>query len=397
MKHKKLFIATVAIFSVIIFFAVFLMIWFFGDKYKDFDGNFKKENEIPGLADGAVPQGLGNYTAAYETENGETATQQYFFVSAYMIDGSPSRIYVTGADTGYVGYVTVKNTDGSDYTGHCGGIATNGVTLWVTSDDTVFVAKSSSSEYKNIVGEIIAKAQSETDNTISFTSSFAANCNASFCFYYDNPDYTSITYDKLYVGEFYRAGNYETDKNHRLTTPNGYLNTAFVYEYSVSTAGEYGLTVLSDSSLDGTNKVPQIQKIISVPEKIQGFARAGGKMVLSESYGLANSHIYSFDWNSVTASTNRSSYKTVAGSNFAYSGVVKTTGVQYTVDNLYVYYADKTNSDLGVVDYSIPSMSEGLCANGNRVYVLFESAGKKYKTFVRQQLKNIYSFVPKNR
>ena len=47
------------------------------------------------------------------------------FVLYFSTDGSPSRIYVTGGDTGYVGYVTMKNTDGTDYTGHCGGIAAN--------------------------------------------------------------------------------------------------------------------------------------------------------------------------------------------------------------------------------------------------------------------------------
>ena len=44
-------------------------------------------------------------------------------------------------------------------------------------------------------------------------------------------------------------------------------------------------------------------------------------------------------------------------------------------------------------------MSEGLCVlkDGNgeqRVYVLFESGAKKYRTFVRQILTNVYSFVP---
>ena len=55
-------------------------------------------------------------------------------------------------------------------------------------------------------------------------------------------------------------------------------------------------------------------------------------------------------------------------------------------------------------DYSVPSMSEGMCvptpatsSNGavNRVFVLFESACKKYKYFVRQKVKSVYSFIPK--
>ena len=36
-------------------------------------------------------------------------------------------------------------------------------------------------------------------------------------------------------------------------------------------------------------------------------------------------------------------------------------------------------------------MSEEIAIKNNRVYILFESAGKKYKMFNRKQLKNVYS------
>ena len=42
MKHKKIFISLVAVATVAIFFAVFLMIWFFGDRYEDFADNFRQ-------------------------------------------------------------------------------------------------------------------------------------------------------------------------------------------------------------------------------------------------------------------------------------------------------------------------------------------------------------------
>ena len=77
MKHKKLFITFTAVFSVILMIAVFLVIWFWGDSYKSgakFDGfeDFRAEAEIPGLKDGACPQGLGTYRASYalKDENG---------------------------------------------------------------------------------------------------------------------------------------------------------------------------------------------------------------------------------------------------------------------------------------------------------------------------------------
>jgi len=38
-----------------------------------------------------------------------------------------------------------------------------------------------------------------------------------------------------------------------------------------------------------------------------------------------------------------------------------------------------------------PSMSEEIVFNNGRIYILFESASKKYKVFNRKQLKNVYS------
>lgn len=425
MKHKKLFISLTAVLSVIVFLAVFLLVWFFGDFYPDFK-DFEKGISIEGLDDGAVPQGMGAYPSSYTVtgEDGKTVskTQDYFLVSAYMKDGSPSRIYVTGKVTGYVGYVTLKNIDGTDFYGHCGGVAANDKTLWVTGESKVHVAKIS--ENKGILAEIIQKAELsaapaeidengqtvEHDISVKFTAEFNANCRASFCYYFNDPTYSTTSYDRLYVGEFYRAGNYKTDDKHKMTTPAGYKNTAFMYEYNVSTSSEYGLSTLTDSTLDGKNKVPKIQKIFSLPEKIQGVAWANrtgsgnGIMVLSQSYGLANSHLLCFDFSKVTATASRKLYNTIAGENFTYEGIKRQSGNAYTDSSLYVYFADKNDSEMFINDYSIPSMSEGMCsltpttANStasDRIYVLFESGSKKYGMFVRKQIKNVYSFIPR--
>lgn len=403
MKHKKLLIAFTAIFTLVVAFSVFLMIWFWADTYPDFE-EFTSGVAIPGLGEGAVPQGLANASSSYtvtDDEGNETSgTQEYFFVSAYMKSG-PSRIYVTGEKTGYVGFVTLVN-DGKEFKGHCGGIATNGTTLWVASDSTVYVAKASSTAYSNIVTEIIVKAQAntkylneETESTeglqsVSFTASFAANCNASFCYFFD-----ATGTDKLYVGEFYRKGNYETDERHRVTTPAGDFNTAFVYEYNVnsSTSNPYGLTTLSDSSLSEEMRVPKIQYIYSVPGLVQGFARTrDGSLVLSLSYGLDPSHLLYYDWSAVTSSS--TTYKKVTGNNFTYAEIKTNNNNNYTA-NPTLYYVDSTSL---LRDYTLPSMTEGLCVSGtNTVHVLFESGCYKYKMFVRQIMNNIFSFVPKKK
>lgn len=428
MKHKKLFIALIAIFSVVVCLGTFIMIWFWGDEYDDFS-DFAESAPIPGLDEGAVPQGIANYITSVYDESGEALDelQEYLFISAYMKEG-PSRIYVTGLRTGYVGYVTLQNTDGSDYTGHCGGIATSSVRnytsgcLWITSESTVYCAKAGSKDYMNIGEEIIAKAKlydtpneaGEAQNVIKFTSSFEANCKASFCFYFDydgDPTTYSSSYDKFYVGEFYRPddSDNETDAGHHVTTKNGAQNKAFVYEYSLNSSSEYGLTKLSSSQIPAEYQVPKIQYVYSIPDKIQGFARiadssdagsARGKLVLSQSWGLDNSTLYYYDWSkirtnnsapygSLVKNVNAEGQQSAAG--LEYKGVRTTQNNKY-YENPTVYFVDDSSL---VRKYSVPSMSEGLCANGNKIYVLFESASYKYSLFVRQQLRNVYVFIPR--
>lgn len=420
MKNKKLFIAGIAIFSVIVFLAIFLVVWYWGDKfnYKDFNDDFKtiqtdsgETLKIPGLDEGAVPQGMANYTYPGDNKNINIASQQYFFISAYMKKGA-SRVYVTGERTGYVGYVTLKNEDGSDYFGHAGGIATscnntlsNGQklntkygTLWIVSDGMVYCAKASSSEYTNIAEEIIVKAAlADGDKSIQFATSFKANNQADFCYYYDALDHA--TYGRLYVGEFYHPTKdiYSTPDNHHITTANGDKHYALVNEYSLSTStsasNKYGLMQLNDNGLSDKNNVPKINQIISIPDKIQGFARNdSGQLVLSASYGLPNSHIYYYSWDEVTSTANRDSFKSLTGYNFEYDGVERATGVKYTDPDMKVYFADSSKL---LRDYSIPSMAEGMCVNGDKIYVLFESGCYKYKAFVRERITDIYYFIPR--
>ena len=428
MKHKKLFISLTAVISVLIFLGIFVLIWFVGDSYPDFK-KFRQEFAIEGLDDGAIPQGITSYYGTYQDsvdENGKPVNknQQYFLTSAYMKDGSPSRIYVTGSVTGYVGYVTMLNLKGEPVTGHVGGVATNAAKLWITDGDTILVAKKSSDEYDNILKEIVAKASQNSElaegeelKTVQFTASFKANCNAAYLYYYHDPRYSTTSYDRLYVGEFYRKGNYETPESHRMVTPAGYKNTSFMYEYRVdsSTSNDYGLYLIdsTNSNKNLSANVPKVQKIYSLPEMIQGVAFSGretygtttGIMVLSQSYGLTNSHLLCFNWNKVNAKSDK--YTNISGGvSFEYDGVYTIGGgnkTPYTDDTLLVYYADKADSEMFVGDYSIPSMSEGLCTitlsgqsnpTQKRVYVLFESASKKYNMFTRESIKNVYSFIP---
>lgn len=414
MKHKKLFAALTAVFTVLLAFVIFIMIWFWGDKYNggsNFEGfgDFRSEFAIPGLSDGAVPQGITTYRTTYTVkttdENGEEKEEQksqdYFFISAYM-DNRPSRIYVLGRDTGEVGYVTLKNEDGSDFKGHCGGIATNGHTLWIASDSRIYVARTDNPTTSDNIARDIIKA-AEENGEVKFTASFHANCNASFLYYYDEDSgkssYPSSS-DRLYVGDFH-GGDSDTKKSHKVETPNGDKNTAFAYEYYVSTSDKnFGLSTISgnNAGYDEKNRaVPQIQKIFSITSGIQGFARIGDNgIVLSQSSGLTNSRMYyyKFNWSSPSSSENSSeSYTKFAETDFVYDGAKFHSGAPYKDTTVRIYFLDEASK---INDYSIPSMSEGICTLDAKVYVLFQSGANKYKYLVRQPLKNVYSFTPRN-
>ena len=415
MKHKKLFITFTVIFSVLLALVIFIMIWFWGDRYDDFK-DFRSEVAISGLKDGACPQGITVYqadTVKEKDENGndvEVVTQQnYFFITAYF-KNQASRIYVVGDKTGEVGYVTLKNTDDTDHTGHVGGIATNGHYLWVCSGHTIYVAKAGTTTKESIAVKLIKEAKK--NGTIQFTTSFNANCNAAFLYYYDAEEVapsSPSSNDYLYVGEFYRAGNYETNELHHLTTPNGETNKAFAYEYRVSNSTKFGLYT-SDGLDESGEKVPKIYNIFSLPNEIQGFARTKNGLVLSASYGLKNSHIYYYDFEWAESGSshpdkgNRVKYTNIEKDNadknkpykvgFAYNGATTANKAPYYDTSVNVYYIDSSSMQN---DYSIPSMSEGLCTLNGRVYVLFESGAKKYSTFVRQVLTNVYSFIPRSK
>ena len=430
MKHKKGLIVFTALFSVVVFLSIFLVMWFWGDEYTDFDPNvFREEVSIPGLDEGACPQGLATVKHTLYNKEGEPVyfpdvegnptetlkTQEYYFVSAYFKD-KPSRIYVTGRESGYLGYVSLYK-NGEPFYGHVGGIATNGTVFWIGSERYVYCIKRAGGDSKvTVIDELVLNSVTDhvLDLDVETTTSFMIDGNAAFISYFESVNSISEAY--LYVGEFYRAGNYETNKNHHITLPDGSVNRAFMYEFRVANSTEYGLSVISD---DGNinKQVPKVQKIYSIPERIQGVARVSGSkddnngdtFILSQSYGLANSEIMLYNYNTIdTGKNNTLAYTSIDANGFMYPDVTTLiAGRPYYDASVNVYYiygnansktVNKEGKEISpsfIRTYSLPSMSEGLSVSSDgRVNILFESSASKYKTFVRQSLDKVYSFRP---
>ena len=174
----------------------------------------------------------------------------------------------------------------------------------------------------------------------SFETDFRSNA---YCYIFDNT---------LYVGEFYRPGNYETAESHHMTV-DGKTNHALVYAYPMDETKTGGIA----------DMVPA--KVISVCDEVQGIAINENGIYLSCSYGLPASRlkIYPNTLGDATAET------------FAVNG-----------KNVPLYQLADKDADL-----TMPCMSEELCLKGDRLYILFESMSKQYRWVVHTRISTLIS------
>ncbi len=271
-----------------------------------FYSNAQRYEPIPGLWEGYVPQG-------YAFLDGSDTR----IMCGYMSDGSASRIYVTGEDKPIC--AEIKNADGSDYTGHTGGVAVFGDVVYITATTGCDLLSLSDVLDGDGIATLIGSV-----NTIN------------------DPAYCCINNGILYVGSFYRASNYETPQEHRMTTPAGDRNTAIISMYPLdSTTGK---------PMDDTPKL-----IISTTGKVQGMTFIGdGKVALSTSYGFSKSHIYVYD-------------------------------ISKAMERIDAFDANGTSVPLVYLDSSslindivAPPMAEEIIYNDGNIYIMNESACMKY-------------------
>ena len=250
--------------------------------------------ENPGLSDGFVCQGL------CVTDSGK----EVFFVSGYMKDKSASRIYATEENGTW--YVSL-HSEGEPFTGHAGGISVLGENLYIASGSRVYTVPTES------------VLQAKPGDVIDIGAGDEVNNAASFI--YSDGEY-------LYVGEFHDGGAYTIDGHENETAEGTHYAICSVYE-----AGRFDAPV----------------KVYSIRNKVQGICfTSDGKVVMSTSYGLADSYYYVYDLAEATDS----------GKEF---------------DGAPLYYLDRL-----VRDVKGPAMAEGLDEYKGKVITLTESASDKY-------------------
>lgn len=310
MKKKLIIIIT----SIILGISIFIGIWFLGDNYSEFYNISNKEYKIPGLDEKFRPQGLCHY-------------DNIVLLSGYMTDSTSSRIYVINKDTKEIIKYFILGYDGKDYIDHAGGIETDGYNVFIASSGFIY----------NFLYEDIDKVKNK--EKIHLKSKKKINNGA---------DFLEIYNDELYVGEFYRKGNYETPSNHRIND-----NTAVTYVFKIDKNKDVGI---DDEPV----------KAISTIGLVQGMVINDDNITLSTSYGLADSNIY------------------------FYKNILNETSekIKYNDKDIPLYILD--NSKL-IKSIKSPCMSEEIELIDGRIHILYESAADLYKIFTREKLYNVYS------
>lgn len=291
---------------------LFLSIWWFGASYPEFDKIAARGARIPGL--GVLsPQGL----CVLPEQSG------YDFAMSGYAKGKPSRVYLIGDETDAPERYVTFTENGKPIETHFGGVTASDSDLYIASGNKIVRAS---------LGDVLA---AQNGAAVEIKDSFSTGMGNAYCYLFG---------DRLFVGEFYRRGNYETDVSHHIETDEG-THRAFVYEYAL---GENGAVAS-----------PEPVAILSVCDEVQGIAVTENKIYLSCSYGLPDSVLRVYD-------------DPLSDADGDVGGVP-----------LYILQGGKT--------MRLPCMSEEICISGNDLVILFESMSKKYRFFTRSRIADLRS------
>ena len=281
---------------------------------------------VPGLDQKIVPQGMDIW-----------AEQGWVMMSGYFSDTSVSDCSMIVAIDMATGTVAaeykIKNPDGSNHTGHAGGVAITPKNMFI----------STGAKLLRIPLSQLVEVGRQGD--IRIVEEINVPVRASFCNY-------SGGY--LWVGDFYYGKNYPTDEYRHMKNNTGKMYYAWSVGYVLDATAdnEIGTTRWHDGMEYATPDV-----ILSIDQKIQGMAVVDSNYIaLSQSYGRGNdSKILLYD----------NVLSTTPHDTFTLNGV-----------SVPLWFLD---SKTEARDFSAPPMSEGLAAFDGKLYILFESGAEKYR------------------
>ena len=169
------------------------------------------------------------------------------------------------------------NMDGTDYTGHVGGI--------VVTEDSLYITRSNGL-YRIDLERFTAPSDLLF---LSFDEDISLSVTSAFCFYRDNV---------LWVGEFeYEEENYKTEDSHK-TTIDGEKYYSWIQGFKLNDKYSFSYS---------KNNIAIPDYLLLAGNKIQGFALTEDSVVLSSSYGRRNDSKWLYynlpDWDKATRTT----------------------------------------------------------------------------------------------
>ncbi|HEX5476960.1 MAG TPA: hypothetical protein VFX09_03815 [Burkholderiales bacterium] len=273
---------------------------------------------IPGLAQGAIPQGL-----AYWPD------RNWLLISYYFDDGRPSMLAALDKASGKLERsLTLLAADGSLHTGHVGGLAVSAKYLWIGSG----------SLYRVPLADIAAAAPV---SPLHLPAPFRAESIASTVAYHDK---------RVWVGEFVLESKAKGGERHHLHDRSGADQYAWISGYDLD----------ENENIAGlaNNPAPPPAAILSVREKVQGLAFLDGHAILSISYGRKNKSTLAVYADPLKAKDPPHTTVTLAG------------------QSVPVWFLDAKNL---VRDITLPPMTEGITPLDHQLGMLFESGAAKYQ------------------
>lgn len=272
----------------------------------------KKSFVIPWSDKGYIAQGI-----TYDLASGN------FYLTGYMKDGSASPILVVNKKSGkLVNLVRMSNPDGSDYTGHAGGLALMNGKLYVagSQDGCFYVLKKSA----------VDKAAKESYLSYSEVLDLKKGGDSI------KVAYCTTNKGFIYAGEFYRDPQYILSQDHKVNTQDGL---------------QHALAVGFEINPDG--KTTTARLAYSIPDQIQGICFEGNFVYLTTSWGLGKSFVYKYDLNKISQ-----------------SGTKLVCGESIPLYNLTMQNMEEC--------YTLPPMAEEIEYVDGRFYITNESASDKY-------------------
>ncbi len=296
-------------------------------KYAEFNAAAEPLHYVPALEQGFVPQGMDVWEE-----------KQWLIISGYFpkeSDIPTSMLFALDMQTGaMVAEYALYNADGSNHTGHVGGVAVTEKNLFLSNGGKLLRIE---------LSQLTASAPS---GSLQIRESLPVPVKASFC---------NFSAGILWVGDFYipNSSNNQTPQWRWLTSPSGTAYQGWCVGYRLSDT-ENQLAADAYSQSEGY-WMPDY--ILAIDQKTQGFTvLEDGSMVLSHSYGRKNDSTLAI-----------------------YRPVLQTEPhMQITLGSrsLPVWFLDAdTRSSL----YTVLPMTEGVCSTGDRLLVLFESGAKMYR------------------